>query len=200
MALFSFDEITSTSLSNRKEVTEVTEINRSAALVEKYEGIHFKKIESIKDLMGEYPAAGDIYFLWTQNQFNAVTFMLYIIKYVGAIQRLTFSTYAINERIVNSLAKWHDAGSLRDVTIFISDTVKVRNTKVTNLLEMQAEQRGWHIIYEWNHSKVMCIEAAGNYFVIEGSGNLSDNSRYENYIFTNNKKVYEFRRQCLTGC
>ena len=197
MALFDFSELTEKDLTekclDRKESSE----NTSTALIEKYEGMHFRKIEGIRDLMGDYPAAGDIYFLWTQNQFNAVTFILYIIRNFSVIDELTFSSYAINERIVNSLAKWYDSGAIRRITIFISDTVKVRNAKTHDLLVMQAERRGWQIIYAWNHSKIMLMKSGENYFCIEGSGNLSDNSRFENYIFTNNRRVYEFRKECI---
>ena len=194
MLLFSFSELTNKSCQKNLVKNDKTEMTKSASLVEKYEGMHFKKIEGIRDLMGDYPAAGEIYFLWTQNQFNAVTFILYIIRNFSVIDNLTFSTYAINERIVNSLAKWYDSGAIRQITIFISDTVKVRNAKTHDLLVMQAKQRGWQIIYAWNHSKIMLMQSGENYFCIEGSGNLSDNSRFENYIFTNNKRVYEFRR------
>lgn len=32
----------------------------------------------------------------------------------------------------------------------------------------------------------------GNYYVIEGSGNLSFNSRIEQFIIDNDKKIYDF--------
>ncbi len=123
MALFSFFELTNKFCQNQQDKNNKTDLSKSAAIIEKYEGMHFKKIEGLRDLMGDTPAAGEIYFLWTQNQFNAVTFILYIIRNFSVIDCLIFSTYAINERIVNSLAKWYDSGAVRQVTIFISDTV-----------------------------------------------------------------------------
>ena len=193
MSLFSFDEI----VEKKAQEERKENASKNAVLVEKYEGIHFKKIQGIRDLMGDYPKVNHIYFLWTQNQFNSVTFILYIIKNFSVIDNLIFSTYAINERIVNSLVKNYDNGTIRQISIFISDTVQSRNAKVNDLLKMQAEKHGWQIIYAWNHSKVMLMQSGENYFCIEGSGNLSDNSRFENYIFTNNKTVYDFRRECL---
>lgn len=168
---------------------------QSAVCIQNYENIHFAKIKKIEDLIAATPRKNEIYFIWTQNAFNSVTFILYIIKNIGQIKEVIITTYAINERIINSFAKWQDNGMLENITMFISDTIKSRSPRIHNQLETYAQQRNWKIIYAWNHSKVMLLKTKSEHFVVEGSGNLSDNSRYENYIFTNNKKIYDFRRK-----
>ena len=50
---------------------------------------------------------------------------------------------------------------------------------------------------QWNHSKVQLIKSDGNYFVVEGSGNFSENAANEQYIFVNNEEVYRFRKGCF---
>ena len=76
---------------------------KSASTVERFEKMHCEKIHSIKQLVGRIPEPGEIFFLWTLNSFNAFTFITYVIKYYGKILDLTFSTYSINERILQSL-------------------------------------------------------------------------------------------------
>lgn len=65
-------------------------------------------------------------------------------------------------------------------------------------LEQTADnQIHFHVKYAWNHSKVTLLRSSDNHFVIEGSGNFSDNSRHEQYIFLNSKKVFYFRKNWI---
>ena len=44
-----------------------------------------------------------------------------------------------------------------------------------------------------NHAKITCIkDGVGNFFVMEGSGNLSDNAKIEQLLFENNRDSFEF--------
>jgi hypothetical protein len=38
-----------------------------------------------------------------------------------------------------------------------------------------------------------------NYYIIEGSGNWSENAQYEQYILANSKGVYDFRMELFTN-
>ena len=51
------------------------------------------------------------------------------------------------------------------------------------------------VSFSWNHTKIMCFNVRENYYVIEGSGNLSDNARIEQYLFEKSKTAYEFHRE-----
>ena len=44
-----------------------------------------------------------------------------------------------------------------------------------------------------SHAKIMSMKTVdGNYYSIEGSGNMSYNSRVENYCLDNDKELYNF--------
>lgn len=44
-----------------------------------------------------------------------------------------------------------------------------------------------------SHAKIMCCKTQqGNYYTIEGPGNLAYNSRVEQYVIDNCRDVYEF--------
>ncbi|MDR2683998.1 MAG: hypothetical protein LBB53_01290 [Prevotellaceae bacterium] len=171
--------------------------NTGNSLIYKYEQIHTRKINNINDLVGSDFLENHIWFLWTQNSFNAFTFILYAIKNIGIIEELVLTTYSINEKVIELLVRWYDRKMIKRVIIFISDTVKVRNSKLNDLLVLQSQNRDIMIIYAWNHSKIMLIKTEYKHICIEGSGNLSDNSRYENYTLINNKEVYDFRKECV---
>ncbi|MBD3630510.1 hypothetical protein [Cyclobacterium sp.] len=163
----------------------------------KFESKHLAKISSLKNLMGNLPEPGEAIFLYTLKSFNAFTFITYIIKHCGEIDELTFSTYSINERILSSLLRWYDKGSIRKIRMSISESVKHRMPKVFDLIELQRKERNFEVCYCWNHSKVTLIRSQGNYFVIEGSGNFSENAMHEQYVFVNDQQLFEFRSNCL---
>lgn len=190
MKLFDLKEIAPQPESTGKE--EKAMIHRS-----NLENKHMAKIASLKNLMGNLPQPGEAFFLYTLKSFNAFTFITYIIKNCGEIDELTFSTYSINERILSSLLRWYDKGSIRKIRMSISESIKHRMPKVYDLIELQRKERNVDVCYCWNHSKVTLIRSQGNYFVIEGSGNFSENAMHEQYVFVNDKQLFEFRNHCL---
>ncbi|MEQ8548731.1 MAG: hypothetical protein RIC03_12515 [Cyclobacteriaceae bacterium] len=177
-----------------KEIqSERAEDKDSSVHREKFLKTHFRKVESIKNLLGEFPAPGEAYFIYTLKSFNAFTFIVYILKHIGIIEELSFSTYSLNERILSSLIKWYDKGQLKSINIIISDSIRHRMPKVHDLLKIYTKDRNISVMYCWNHSKVTLIKSGDHRFVIEGSGNFSENAMHEQYLFMNNNEVFDFR-------
>lgn len=172
--------------------------SHSAAKIIKFEQMHFEKVASLKQLLGNIPSPGEIYFLWTLKSFNAFTFITYIIKYFGVIEELVFSTYAINERILLALIRCYDKGTIKSVHVCISDSIRSRVPKVNDQLQSYATDRNITIGYAWNHSKVTLIKTAEHHFVVCGSGNFSENAMNEQYVFLNNELTYKFYYDCIT--
>lgn len=170
---------------------------KSTSAAERFENMHAEKVRSLKQLVGRVPEPGEVFFLWTLNSFNAFTFITYIIKYFGAIRNLIFSTYSINERILTSLIRWYDKGSIDEIYIRISDSIKNRVPKVNDQLQAFARGRNITIGYAWNHSKVTLIRTDTHHFVICGSGNFSENALNEQYIFLNDERIFQFYDDCI---
>lgn len=183
---------------NRKAQEQVNERkDKSAMMAAKFVDIHTQKIQNIKDLTGRLPIENEAFFLWTLNSFNAFTFIVYVIKTCGRVNDLTLSTYSINNRILTSLVKWYDKGFIDNVNISISDSVIQRNPRVYDQLQSQSASRNIKVNYCWNHSKVTLMKTNDHHFVVEGSGNFSENAQHEQYLFTNNQMLYDFRRSCI---
>lgn len=162
--------------------------------------LHHFKVNNIKELLGRYPAKDKIYFLWTVNSFNAFTFIPYLINHTGSINELVISTYSINNKIINSLSGFLVNSLVGSVYILISDSAKFRIPIVVDNLEQLAESfpQQVKIRYAWNHSKVTLIRTNEHHFVIEGSGNFSENSRHEQYVLLNSREIFEFRKKWIT--
>jgi hypothetical protein len=174
--------------------------DKSGILIERFLQLHESRIESIKDLAGRIPEPGEIFFIWTVNSFNAFTFISFIIKECGPIQELVLATYSINIRIIDALVRLIDKGLVLSVDIFISDSIRSRLPKVYDHLMALVETKPVRVKYSWNHAKIALIRAGDHYFDVEGSGNWGENAQHEQYVFLNNKSVFEFRKnEILNG-
>lgn len=190
--LFSLSE-----LNQKVEDAKRNEQDKSELVRIKFLNKHYNKVDNLKSLMGSFPPLGEAFFIWTLNSFNAFTFIVYVIKTCGKIEDLTLSTYSLNERILNSLIKWYDKGEIIRVNISIAESIKHRMPRVYDQLQIQSQTRNFDIRYTWNHSKVTLMQTSDHHFVVEGSGNFSENAMYEQYMFMNDKQLFDFRKNCI---
>ena len=181
--------------------TEPTKQDKQDQLTVQFCKLHAEKIESLKKLIN-IPGRDQCTFLWTLNSFNAYTFVPFCINHFGRIDEMYISSYTITRRIVDALIKQVDENKIGEVHIFVADSIRFRMPAVIeHLTEMMTTRPNITITYGWNHSKINCIRCADNYLVLEGSGNWSENAQHEQYILTNSKTIYEFRKKniCQLG-
>lgn len=186
-------------LPDKLEDSEALENNASELFISKYLNRHYQKIKNLSEDLLRLPSAEETFFLQTDNSFNAFTFIPLICKMQG-IKELYASTYSINIRVIESLIELHDAGLIEQITLMISDSLIKRNPTTYDLLSSLIKSRAnIKVLYTWNHSKVSLIKTEFSNYVIEGSGNWSENAFYEQYAFTNSKDVFEFRKEMFTN-
>jgi len=179
----------------KAEETGSIPADKSEQLSTKFWAMHTERIDSLKKMIN-IPGENECTFLWTLNSFNAFTFVPFCIGHYGQIDEISLSTYTINRRIVDALIKQVDLGTIKKVNILIADNLKVRMPEVVAHLSALMTTRPMITIkYGWNHSKITCIQCGENYLVLEGSGNWGENAKFEQYILTNSKEVYEFRKK-----
>lgn len=182
----------------------------------KYLLAHFENVNKLEGQLKRLPSAEEFFFLQTNNSFNAFTFLPFVCKYVK-VRRLYASTYSISRKVITALMELHSRGFVDEITLLISDSMVKRNPMTIDvLLSVAAANPNLKVLFGWNHSKVCLLEAISldcargdsDYFVIEGSGNWSDNAAMEQYTFANCKGLYDFRmdlfaperaRQVATG-
>lgn len=157
---------------------------------------HYKKVNSIRELISGPPAPGQLIFLSTVKSFNAFTFIPYLLKYHPQIDELYLSTFAINQRVLSSFVKLVGKGAIKQVNILASESIIKRLPKVYNQLQYwQKNKPQFTVRYAWNHSKITLARCGQNYYCIEGSGNWSENAALEQYLFTNSAELFHFRKQ-----
>jgi hypothetical protein len=93
----------------------------------------------------------------------------------------------------------HRQGVVDKITLLVSDTMIRRNPATADLLaSANLEYPNLTVLFAWVHAKVCLIETNEANYVIEGSGNWSENAYYEQYVFANSKGLYDFRMQLFT--
>ena len=194
MALFSFDDIKA----KQRDEAVSKQDKKQSVLVEKYLSLHTIALNNINDLAGRLPADKELFFIWTLRSFNTFTFLQYIISKSERIDDLVISSYNMGRVVIMALMKLYDSGAIAKLNVMLSDVSKSRFPKNYDLINLESSKRdGVTVSYRWNHSKVALARCGENYYVVEGSGNFADNSRHEQYLFTNNKTLYSFRKKWM---
>ena len=167
--------------------------------VSKYLSFHYEKVISLEESLTRLPTPEELFFLQSDNAFNAFTFIPFIAK-LHPVQELYASTYSISKRVVEALIEMHDRGIIEQITLLISDSMIKRNPLViNNLMAMISTRANVKVLYAWSHAKVCLLKTHDDYFIIEGSGNWSENAHYEQYILANSKSIFDFRLQLFTN-
>lgn len=165
----------------------------------KYLVSHFQKVGILEESLNRIPTPEEFFFLQSDTSFNAFTFIPLVAK-LYTIKHLYASTYSVSRKVIDALIELHDKGQIECITLLISDSMIKRNPiTVDNLMAMAKSRPNVNVLYAWVHAKVCLLQTHDNHYVIEGSGNWSENAHYEQYVFANSKGLYDFRMQLFTN-
>jgi hypothetical protein len=170
----------------------------SEVFTSKYLVSHYEKVSSLENDLMRVPTPEEFFFLQSDTAFNAFTFIPLVAK-VYPIKELHASTYSLSRKVIDALIEMHDKGQIERITLLVSDSMIKRNPLVIdNLMAMAKSRPNVNVLYAWVHAKVCLLATHDSHFVIEGSGNWSENAQYEQYTFANSKGLYDFRMKLFT--
>jgi len=133
--------------------------------------------------------------LITKRSFNAVAFLQHVISIEGHVDEALFCIYSINYEasvIINGLVT---SGKIKTATILMSNLRnKAHRAKEQATKDFFVNNPNIELIFASSHSKIMSFKTSENYYTVEGSGNLSYNSRIEQYIIDNDISMFEFTK------
>lgn len=164
----------------------------------KNEEIHLKKANQLSQLC-TIPLPNEQWRIITEKQFNAYALIKTMIE-KGNIDELYLAIYRINEQTVNAIIEMIDEGKIKKATFIISNffnQTKKPEAWARKLRGYCETSDNCKHAYVHNHSKIVCVKSNDNYYVFEGSGNMSDNARIEQYIYENNNLIYEFHKKWM---
>lgn len=166
--------------------------------ISKYVATHFEKIANLHEDLVRVPMPGELFLLQSDSSFNAFTFVLLVARRTP-IRELFASTYSLNRKVVDALIELHDRGAIEQLTLLVNDGMISRNpVTMDNLKAMASTRPNVQVYLAWVHAKVCLMRTHHAHFVVEGSGNWSDNAQYEQYLFGNDEGHYNFRKELFT--
>lgn len=176
---------------------ELAEQSKSAPFRSKYLLAHYAKLRNLNTDLKRLPEKEEFFFLQTETSFNAFTFIQAVAE-KQSVRHLSAVTYSINKRVVEGLMELHDAGKIERITLCVSDSLIKRNPTTVDVLAGYAKSRAnVKILFAWVHAKVAMMETKSAHYVVEGSGNWSENAHYEQYVFANSRGLLEFRKELI---
>jgi hypothetical protein len=182
------------------EITESVLKQRAIKKKLKNEQMHYIRAKALSDICGE-PAEGEQWRIITEKQFNAFALILHLLQ-TRVIEEMYLAVYRINEPTVTSIIEFIESGKIKKsvfvISSFFNQTKKPEQWAIM-LKQFAFLSANCYHVYTHNHAKVLAVRTSKNeFFVFEGSGNMSDNARIEQYIYENSKQSFEFHKKWMT--
>lgn len=172
-------------------------LNVSRKAMVKYANLITKSMRYLEEIADFDLPEGTQYRIVTTKNMNALT-AIYALLQNHEPEEIIIAIYRMNQPAV---AKIISLSETVPISVLISSFFR-ENKKYENWTRM-LETAGKRIAnltvgFAWSHAKVTLIKTAcGKHIVFEGSGNLSDNARIEQYMLENNKQAYEFHKNWI---
>jgi hypothetical protein len=166
----------------------------------RFQNMQFKKIKSLEEFFF-IPQKNEECRLITQGSFNMFTILMFFQRKYDIIDELYITTFNIKEIVIDSLFQLLKEKKVKKLRIMVSESIKFRMPKrVEQLIEMTRlfkEDFDVKLKLNWNHSKIMLAKLEDDYYVLEGSGNLSDNAQIEQYVVSNSEEIFNFHKRWM---
>lgn len=152
------------------------------------------------DELAKRPKKNEQYVLVTEKSFNAYALVKSLLS-KEHIDELYIAIYRINEATVDALTQLIDEGHIIKANFVISNFFR-ESKKAEAFAEKLYDFSKNHsdickVAFVHTHCKICCIRQKDNFYILEGSGNMSDNARIEQYRYENNELVYNFHKQWM---
>lgn len=181
------------------DLNEKQESKREYLARIKYDKIICKKTKNFTDVIGNELSKNVQYRLVTENSFNAIVVIDYLLKKYELIE-IYIAVYRMNLVSVNKLKSIIDSDEI-SCSILLSSFFR-ENKKyerwAEELIMYATKKKNVKVAFAVNHAKVFLAKTKDNrHIVFEGSGNLSDNARIEQYLIEDNKITYNFHKEWI---
>jgi len=175
-------------LNGQPALVRNSENNTAYAKSQKFILKHQQMINNIKEIL-ELPKKGEIVNIMSNNQFNAFTFIPFILSQ-KKIKTLSVVSYSITETVIDSLVDLVRTKQVERLNLFLSQHLIAIRPKISKKI-MRIYEKGdlnINLGFARSHAKITIMD---NY-VISGSGNMNKNAKLEQYFLSNSKEMAAF--------
>lgn len=159
-----------------------------------------KQKETLCELIREPPRKGEEIHVVGANKFMFFTWIPMIIDWIEYADEYYCSTWTANFQSAKEFFDLCDAGKVRGEVGFMFGTYFKRREPVVyaRYAEELHKRGGWIKSFE-NHAKIMLLsnKERGDFLTVEGSGNLTNNPRFEQYVIINDRDLWEWHKDWI---
>ena len=160
----------------------------------------YNRVSSIDELLGKLPEKNEQIRIITQKSFNAFAILLYIAEKVN-IEELILGVFRIDKNSVTGIKELYESMNIKQITIILSSffiQTKKPEQSAQMLIEFAKDKENIKIVFCWNHTKIMGVKTNDDkYYIVEGSGNMTDNAKIEQYLFEQSKEMFYFHKSWM---
>ncbi len=193
------DKTDSDDLAQKAEEIGKLERRKAEFKLQKYTAKHYLQLTDFENV--GFPNNGDMLVAMSVGSFNAYTMILYAFKKYDQIEHLRITTFNMHQSVITALFQAFDDGKIKKLDILLSESVKFRMPKRFDQMLGEFDKHKAtgrvRVKYNWNHSKIILIQAGDDKICITGSGNLSDNAQFEQYYISSGCADYDFFAQWI---
>lgn len=168
----------------------------TATIRAKYKRLIEKTATTFRDIVVDMPAPGEQVSIVTDRSFNAVSVVAHIYNSCK-VDEIHIAIFRMNLKSVDFLKSLFRDKSLSGTIMFSCFFQENKNYErwADELISMNSGNLV--VKTAWSHAKVVLVKTKGAFYVFEGSGNLTDNARIEQYTLTNDRRLYEFHKKWI---
>jgi hypothetical protein len=162
--------------------------NTAQAKAQQFYLKHQQIIKNIKEIVTLPEKDGELVNILSNNQFNAFTFIPFILSQ-KSIKRLSVTTYSINQKTIDAILELYLTKKVEKLDFFISlHFLQTRPKIAKTMIEAHDKYKEINVGFSFSHAKITIMDD----YVITGSGNLTKNTRTEQYILAKSKEMAKF--------
>ena len=183
---------------NKKVADKSIKINEK--IINKYNNLLFKSIRNFSEIADIELKINEQIRIITNKNMNAISLIaLYTKKYI--FTEMYIAVYRMNSFTAKWLINFIKANENTNVNIIISNFFRANKNYqqwAEYIYNSSLENKNLNAKFVNNHAKIFLGQTKCNkHIVFEGSGNLSDNARIEQYMLEDNQEVYNFHKSWM---
>ncbi len=183
----------------KRENTPIPDYIKSHKKMHKFLIAQFARISDIKDIGIPKKENEQIRFI-TKAQLNTISFLIFLIEEKGVIDECIMSHFYIGKKSIEVFKYLMEQGKIKKI-FFQMSSMRLKGDpeivqEMRDMIDYIGRDRASGLL-AWTHTKILCCRIGNDHYVIEGSGNLSNNARIEQYLFEKSKEAFLFHKDWI---
>jgi hypothetical protein len=131
----------------------------------------------------------------TFKSFNAALFLQHL-SILEQIEEMYISAYSLNYESAEIISNLCTTQNIKCEILISNLRNQAYRKKEEMTKQMFIQNKNIKLFFCSSHAKIISVKTKeGNFYTIQGSGNLSFNSRVEQYVIDNNQGVFDFTKK-----